>query len=275
MDLTEAARPRNSTRLPALDGLRGLLAVVVLVHHLAAPFQINWFFVPSDIAVVGFFALSGFVLTRSWNGDFGSFLLRRFIRLWPVYALCLAVGYAIAGVYPVWTQFFWYPILTANSKPEIDPPIWSLTIEAWAMFFMPLFVWVAKGKTGRVLLGLAVTLAASLVYIKVFFALFFIAGAYASRWDFRNRFLESAIPQWLGQISYSLYLTHWLVFTLAARFFGPWGPLASMPVVMIVAWTIWRFVEAPSIRLSRRVITFRPHRSQPGRIEGLSLRRET
>jgi len=245
--------PNAETRIPAIDGLRGLLALVVLGHHFIVRFGGAWLFKPSDLAVVGFFTLSGYVLTRSWDGRFGVFLARRFLRLWPVYALCLAVGYAIAGVPPVVSQFFWFPVLTANAKPEIDPPIWSLCIEAWAMLFMPFFVWAGTGKPWRAVVGLVATYAAGYLYLKLNFGLFFIAGAFLSRWEFRERFLESAIPQWLGRISYSLYLSHWLVFALAWRLFGEIGLIASVPVAFAVGWLVWRFVEKPSIRLSRRV----------------------
>ena len=243
----------TSRRLPAVDGLRGLLALVVLSHHLLVRFGGTWLFKPSDLAVCGFFTLSGYVLTRSWDGRFGLFLARRFLRLWPVYALCLAVGYAIAGVSPVVSQFFWFPVLTANAKPEIDPPIWSLCIEAWAMLFMPFFVWAGTGKPWRAIVGAVATYAAGYLYLKLNFGLFFIAGAFLSRWEFRERFLESPIPQWLGRVSYSLYLSHWLVFALAWRLFGDIGLIASLPIAFATGWLVWRYVEMPSIRLSRRV----------------------
>jgi peptidoglycan/LPS O-acetylase OafA/YrhL len=247
--------------LPAVDGLRGLLALVVMLTHMkvvGGGHVMSWLgeyllAQPANIATCGFFGLSGYVLTRSWNGRFGLFLVRRFLRLWPVYALCLAAGYVIVAVPPVWTQFFWYPLLTANSKPQIDPPIWSLCIEAWAMLFMPLIVWAGTGKLWRALLVYGLAVAASISYAKFAFGEYFLIGAFLSRWEFRSALLASPIPQWLGRISYSLYLTHWHVFTLAHRYGGVWGVIASIPVAFLVAWLIWRLVESPSIRLSRRV----------------------
>ena len=80
-------------------------------------------------------------------------MARRFVRLWPVYALCLACGHLIAGIQPAWLQFLWYPLTTADTLPKIDPPIWSLGIEAYAMPLMPLIVWAG----GRHLLPLSYT----------------------------------------------------------------------------------------------------------------------
>jgi peptidoglycan/LPS O-acetylase OafA/YrhL len=93
-------------RVTAIDGLRGLLAVVVVAWHVCVPFGINWMLIPANIAVGLFFVLSGCVLTRGWEGRFALFIVRRFLRLWPVYALCLAAGYIVAGVPPVWSEFF-------------------------------------------------------------------------------------------------------------------------------------------------------------------------
>lgn len=239
--------------MPALDGLRGLLALLVFAWHFSERLGSTALFLPSQAAVCGFFILSGYVLTRSWDGRFGIFLARRFIRLWPVYALTLAAGYFIASVEPVWTQFVWYPVLSANAKPEINVPIWSLRIEAWAMLFMPFFVWAGSG-TGKRALGAALaTYAAGMFYLKLDFGLLFILGAYLSRWDFRNRFLESAGPQWLGKVSYSLYLTHWMVFAVAARHYGEAGIFAAPPAALLIGWLVWRFVETPSILLSREI----------------------
>ena len=82
---------------------------------------------------------------------------------------------------------------------------------------------------------------------------FFILGSLLSKQDFRNRLLEAAIPQWLGRVSYSLYLSHWLVFAIAIRISGPWGAIEAIPVAFCVGALVWRFVEMPSIMASRRI----------------------
>ena len=248
-------------RLLALDGLRGVLALIVVFWHATSPLNLLLFASPAKLAVSGFFLLSGFVLTRSWDGRLGRFMARRFVRLWPVYALCLACGYLIVGVRPAWLQFFWYPLTIADTLPQIDPPIWSLGMEAYAMPLMPLIVWAGAGSLYR-----SAILALAPLMIARFYAggpleqylialSMFILGSFLSRWNFRNRFLESRLPQWLGGISYSLYLTHWLVFTLAVRTVGPWGGVGAIPAALFIGWLTWRFVEAPSIYASRRVGT--------------------
>jgi peptidoglycan/LPS O-acetylase OafA/YrhL len=243
-------------RVTALDGLRGSLAVVVLAGHVCKLFGITLLLLPSHVAVCLFFVMSGYVLTRSWDGNLGPFLLRRFFRLWPVYAVALAAGFAIAGRHPEWTQFFWYPFIDPRDPNTVDPPIWSLVLEAWAMPFMPLIVWAGTGPISRAAAAMLLMICAGFFYAPILVLVFFIAGAYLSRKVLRNNWLESAIPQWLGKISYSLYLTHFLVLSVFMQLFGPWGGVFCLPVVFGIAWLTWFALERPSIWLSRRALRF-------------------
>src|SRR5271156_4044751 len=141
-----------SERLPAVDGLRGLLACVVMTWHATDPLRLDLLRVPADLAVCGFFVLSGYVLTRGWGAPLPEFLLRRFVRLWPPYAFCLTAAYVVAGVLPRWSMYAWWPVVS----PAVDPPIWSLCVEACAMPFMPLFIWLARGSFTRFACALTV-----------------------------------------------------------------------------------------------------------------------
>jgi peptidoglycan/LPS O-acetylase OafA/YrhL len=248
--LASAARS-GPARVAALDGLRGLLAVVVLAWHVCEPFRVGWMLSFANVAVAAFFLMSGYVLTRGWDGRFGLFLARRFLRLWPVYALCLGTGYWIAGAPPVWSEFFWYPYIGPNASPAIDPPVWSLCLEAYAMPLMPLIVWAGAASGLRAAACMAVAAALGLAVPQVSVVALFIAGAFLARVEWRNRVLESFVPQWLGKVSYSLYLSHFLVLALAVRAFGPWGGVAAVPVAFAVGWLVWLAVERPSIGLSR------------------------
>lgn len=109
-----SAGDRCRERLPALDGLRGLAAFVVVFHHIlmtnraladlylgrdvhggalewavvASPLRLVW---AGDAAVAVFFVLSGYVLTRPFlygaGGPWSRFYPRRLLRLYlPVWA---------------------------------------------------------------------------------------------------------------------------------------------------------------------------------------------
>jgi peptidoglycan/LPS O-acetylase OafA/YrhL len=241
-------------RVPCLDALRGLFALTVMLVHclvwsgLYGPPQ------AVNAAVDGFFLLSGYVLALSYDGRFLPFLARRFVRLWPVYAICLTAGYALHGMLPIWQELLWIPSPRLATLGLTDKPVWTLYIEAWAAPCLPVLVTIARRHriAGMAVAGL-IMLAAQIVggQTAFYLALFSVgvAGAqYPIAWP-------SCVPRWalwLGRVAYSLYLTNWLVFEVAARY-GPVVVWASLPLTLVVAWGLERTVERPSILLSRRV----------------------
>ncbi|WP_249010198.1 acyltransferase [Conexibacter sp. DBS9H8] len=90
-----------------------------------------------------------------------------------------------------------------------------------------------------------------------------IAGACLAVWlSLENRLmvalLQTRVSQWLGRRSYSLYLIHQpIVISLAFAFHGQINVFAlaalSLPPALIAADLLYRWVEAPTITLSRRV----------------------
>lgn len=252
--------------MPALDGLRGVLALVVVLWHATSPMGVLWFAYPAKLAVFGFFVISGLVLTRSWEKRPRVFLSSRILRLWPTYVICLAVGYLIAGRSADWRQFCFFPLMTPDAEPRIDPPVWSLIVEAWAMPLMPLIVYAGTGPLWRAWIAfvaacLAYTTTSDAAWQQLWLALaYFVAGAYLSRYTPKLAWLETAPAQWLGKISYSLYLSHWLVFALARAALGPIGGLVVLPLSLPVGWLLWAAIERPSVSASRR---FKAWVSQP------------
>ncbi len=232
---------RNRT----LEGLRGCLALMVVVGHVwQTPAQIFL----GNVWVWAFFALSGLVLARGWDGRYVSFLARRFVRLWPLYALCLMCGYALAGRPPLWSQLLWWPLMSPNDPTLVDKPAWSLCIEAFAMLAMPLFAFIANRSLTWMLVGLAVCVLAARLDIHFWFGVFFVAGAWAGRFDWRWAPLEHPLAQWLGRISYPLYLSHWIVL----HYLG-WPMAARIVLAFLIAEALTRTVERWSIDGSRWV----------------------
>lgn len=86
-------------RYRALDGWRGICAVLVAVHHFHVDSHV--YGVPlignGYLYVDFFFVLSGFVISHSWGArirgpcDLGLFMARRLARLWPLHAVVLAL----------------------------------------------------------------------------------------------------------------------------------------------------------------------------------------
>lgn len=116
-------------RLDSLDGMRGLLAVYVLLGHMApfAPLP-DWLQAMAShggAAVDLFFALSGLVITQSLlraNGEAAPFLIARAARIFPVFLLTFACAVAVA---PLSCGFEFMPwIGVASSAREICVSTW-------------------------------------------------------------------------------------------------------------------------------------------------------
>ena len=76
-------------------------------------------------------------------------------------------------------------------------------------------------------------------------------------WPAARRFLETRPLQWLGKVSFSLYLIHEPI-VIAARFatqsLSPWvGMAISLPTALMVAAIFYRLVEQPCHRLAKRI----------------------
>src|ERR1700761_6004380 len=85
------APPDKPHAYPALDGLRGVAAIAVMLHHFR-PLTAPWLFAHGYLAVDLFFLLSGFVIAHAYDARFRkglgvpAFLVIRLIRLWPMIA---------------------------------------------------------------------------------------------------------------------------------------------------------------------------------------------
>jgi peptidoglycan/LPS O-acetylase OafA/YrhL len=100
-------------RLGGLDGLRGVAAIAVVIHHVAfdsgATFRqpFTQLLARADIGVSIFFVLSGFLLYRPFIARLldgraapttKEFWLKRFFRLYPAYWVAMAVMLIVGGI---------------------------------------------------------------------------------------------------------------------------------------------------------------------------------
>ena len=136
--------------IPELQGLRGLAVLAVIFYHCAPRLAGTWIYSASLWGWAGvnlFFVLSGFLITsillesREKPRYLRNFYMRRVLRIWPVYVLCLVVVYLNApwfigpGVWeavktaPWWAYIFFLQNLVHISLPPALGPTWSLAIE--------------------------------------------------------------------------------------------------------------------------------------------------
>jgi peptidoglycan/LPS O-acetylase OafA/YrhL len=174
--------PREQHRLAELDSLRGLAALIVVLHH----FKLLWSeevmrgksdlsrrafeflvypFTCGHEAVILFFVLSGFVLSlpaiASRAQSYPVFILRRIFRIYVPFLA--ALGLAILGniffaghfTRSEWFSEFWSgPVdwrsarshvlfLGLYNTDQFDPPIWSLVHEMRISIFFPFLCLIA------------------------------------------------------------------------------------------------------------------------------------
>ena len=105
-----------AARLVCLDGLRGALAVYVMLSHMA-PFAVipGWaarVLSHGGAAVDVFFILSGLVITRSLEGYHGRarpFLIARAARIFPVFLVLFALAVAVQPMPAGFDRMGWIP----------------------------------------------------------------------------------------------------------------------------------------------------------------------
>src|SRR4051794_26514580 len=117
---------RTQHRFLALDGLRGVAALVILVFHFGI--RPAWVAPYGSLAVDFFFLLSGFVIAHAYEerlrqpGAIGAFIRDRVIRLHPLLVLSIIPGAIITltGNQPRDP----FPVLTAIAGAIPFPAVW-------------------------------------------------------------------------------------------------------------------------------------------------------
>ncbi|MEU1385869.1 MULTISPECIES: acyltransferase [unclassified Nonomuraea] len=176
-------RPATRSRLAGLDGLRGLAALFVVLHHCwllsfpgfpvnDAPWWTGWLLY-GHFAVVVFIVLSGFSLAVSparsgWRlGSLPTFFNRRAWRILPPYWAALLFSLVIAWTVipqpgqqvPTGQSVLIYGLLLQDvfGSPSPNGAMWSIAVEAQLYLVFPLMLLVLRRWGAAVMLG-AVTL---------------------------------------------------------------------------------------------------------------------
>ncbi len=167
----------------ALTGLRGVGAMLVLLHHyflhLPPDLRAPWFgglLLKGYLGVDLFFVLSGFVMAMvygPWFAAAGSgrwrcfavFLVRRVARLWPLHAAVIAAIVAplllSGGSISARLVAINLAMLQAwGVSAEINSPAWSISTELLAYLLFPLLVPVVLHSRHGAVAGLLFTVAA-------------------------------------------------------------------------------------------------------------------
>ena len=158
--------------IPALDGLRGVAIIMVLLHHLTIYRPTSgldqWI---ASVPLLGwcgvdlFFVLSGFLITgilidsRGGHRYFANFYARRTLRIFPLYYLVVFLALQVlplwprlhevlVGPYPIPPRLPYWLYLTNFSIADrgfvhgLLDVAWSLAIEEQFYLVWPLVVWL-------------------------------------------------------------------------------------------------------------------------------------
>ena len=155
--------------LPGLDGLRAIACLMVFAVHFSqitrlrgnwGPFDLARLFENGNTGVALFFALSGFLLSLSYwkalesGGSYPPtvrYLVRRAMRILPAYFACLTIlivlnrfwlkADRVRDIVLHYTLTFNYLDATIF---RINPPFWTLAVEAQFYLLLPLFFLLAR-----------------------------------------------------------------------------------------------------------------------------------
>jgi peptidoglycan/LPS O-acetylase OafA/YrhL len=156
-------------RFPALDGCRAVAALGVLVNHVGVlsgyngrnP-ELGQFIARADVGVSIFFVLSGFLLWRpivvdrltgAPGRDLGTYLRRRFLRIFPAYWFALTIVAFVLRAPPfeephsIVAHYLLLQVYDPNQV--VGGPIqqsWTLATEISFYLFLPVWAWVMAGR---------------------------------------------------------------------------------------------------------------------------------
>lgn len=198
----------TGSHLPALDGLRMVAVLVVIVGH------IGYEAVPPDLGVSIFFVLSGFLITwlllkekeRTGAISLKAFYLRRLFRLLPAYYVFLAIvlanyfGRSHAGIQPrtdiILPSLLYYANYFNAFHDHPPTPIshtWSLALEEQFYLLWPLAFsfFIARGRSA-VIRFLAISIVLVVAWRSFLFCVAQVGTAYVYN-AFDTRFDNLAV----------------------------------------------------------------------------------
>jgi peptidoglycan/LPS O-acetylase OafA/YrhL len=204
-------------RFVALDGMRGVAAIAVLLFHVLATDR-AWIFPSGGLAVDFFFILSGFVIAYAYEDRLidgfskRRFVVARLIRLYPLIVAGAVLGFV--GYFKVYSHselslafITGLLLLPSPLSPQseggmaiaINPPSWSLSLE---IIINLVYMLIVRYLSNRLLLLVLIVSALALVA-----TIFVFGGAtFGSQWsDFALGLARVSFPFFAGIAVYRLW----------------------------------------------------------------------
>jgi peptidoglycan/LPS O-acetylase OafA/YrhL len=221
-----------TARFRALDGWRGICALLVAAHHVEARGFLYWQPLIRDawLFVDFFFVLSGFVIAHAYGEAFGtsaqlrSFAVRRLGRLWPLHVAVLGaliflelVRWGVALTHPMPGEV---PAFTGGRSPEAilanlflvqslglfrfetwNGPAWSISTEFYTYLVFALAFFALRSTRERLLAS------ALIAFLGVFVLARF--SDYGMRETFGFGFFRCLYGFFMGVLTYAAWRNGW------------------------------------------------------------------
>lgn len=167
--IASTSGPVAHTRFEALDSLRGICALLVVLFHMpVASHWRDWALIQHAYLFVDFFfVLSGFVIAHAYGGrmktpeDTWQFMVRRLGRVWPLHVLML-LAYVLLELMRLWTSFDAVTPFTGDRSVEA---IWTNLLLIQAFNIHETLTWNGPAWTLSVEVGCYVVFAALLTLL--------------------------------------------------------------------------------------------------------------
>jgi len=278
-------------RFYALDALRGIAAIAVVIYHYTQHNGLDWLH-SAWVAVDIFFILSGFVLMHSYSEkvaqgmDFKAFFYSRIARLGPMYVVGLALGIGAAllliysspenSIHPqhlaiaATLNFFLLPYFNEHAWPfgshAIHGTVFPLNDPAWSLFFeifvnIVFFIYLARFRK----INLPVFVAMSGIIFVALTIGFHQLNPGARGSDFMFGFPRVIFEFFLGVLIYQCYhyyklppgiVTYGIFFLVAICFFSSKGAIALANALVLAPLLIAIFAKLPVSSLGVSVCKF-------------------
>lgn len=251
---TRASHLRRVLRrrhLPALDGFRGVMVMLVVFYHAGFP-------LPGDLGVTGFFVLSGFLITwlllqedaATGRISLSRFYARRTLRIFPAYYVFVAVSMlidaAIGGLEGIWSTqdiaaALTYTVNYRNALMGHDHPIahaWSLAVEE--QFYL---LWPALFLMFHRRLNMRRWLALSIVVVVAWRSVLFLGAEFQSHYiynAFDTRMDALAIGCLMAYLCKSESF-HGIAGNLAKTWYSPFPTVALLYVSRVSIGRTWHY----------------------------------
>ncbi|MEO6287601.1 MAG: acyltransferase [Dyadobacter sp.] len=164
--MREQSANKASGYFPQLDGLRALAISLVIAFHwfpenlpvqslCSGQFGVTLFFVLSGFLITGILLKArGFLATQGFAHIYRSFMIRRILRIFPVYYFVILVVWIAQYLHflpPIETEFYEYPLYYLaycsnflidkfNNWSDVLSIYWTLAVEEQFYIFWPIII---------------------------------------------------------------------------------------------------------------------------------------